>query len=474
MPYTNHLPEIADNESEAEMQKKVFIQTFGCQMNVHDSEQMLALLKQAGYEPTEAPQFADLIILNTCSIREKAAQKAYSQIGRFRSFKRENPKLLIGVAGCLAQQLGKEWMTKVPFIDLVIGTHNIHCLPEMIETAVARRAPVVETCFRDRVRSIGIFAPPAKGSISAFVTVMQGCDNYCAYCVVPYLRGREESRSLKSIQDEIERLADLGVKEVTLLGQNVNSYGRGLAGGADFAALLKAVGRIKGIERIRFTTSHPKDLSDDIIRCFSEVETLCEHIHLPVQSGSDSVLARMNRQYTAADYLKEVDKLREMCSNISITSDIIVGFPGETEEDFKRTLALMDRVRFDSVFSFRYSDRTGTAALNFEDKIDGGIKSERLSIVQDLQKKHTMERNETFEGRIEEVLVEGRSKNSDRDMTGRTRTNHIVNFEGGAGFVGKAVPVRIERAFLHSLRGRLSDQREEVRHDSNESVRLDH
>ncbi len=443
-------------------------------MNVHDSEQMTQLLIQAGYDPAEGPESADLIILNTCSIREKAEQKAYSQLGRFRRLKDENPGLLIGVAGCLAQQLGKEWISQGPFVDLVIGTHNIHCLPQMIEAAMRRKTPVIETCFRDRVRSIGIFAPPAKGAVSAYVTVMQGCDNFCAYCVVPYLRGHEESRSMKSILEEIERLADCGIKEVTLLGQNVNSYGRTSGREPNFSGLLKAVGQIKGIERIRFTTSHPKDLSDGIIRCFAEVGPVCEHIHLPVQSGSDSVLARMNRQYTAAEYLKKVDKLREMCSNISVTSDIIVGFPGETDEDFEKTLDLMERARFDSVFSFNYSDRAGTAASNFENKIESKVKSERLSILQELQKKHTLERNRIFEGIDQDILVEGRSKNTGCDLMGRTRANKIVNFEGGPELIGKTVPVRIEKAFLHSLRGRLSKQREEWRHDSNESVRLDY
>ena len=431
-------------------------------MNVHDSEQMATYLRNAGYISVNAPELADIILINTCSIRHKAEQKAYSQIGRFQKYKQDNSAVLIGVSGCLAQQRGKGLVNKAPYLDIVIGTHNIHLLTQMIEEAAERKTPVIETLFRDRVESIGIFAPPQPGAVSAFVTVMQGCDNFCAYCVVPYVRGREESRELKDIVEEINKLADHGIREVTLLGQNVNAYGKTLHNGVNFSGLLKAIAKIKGIERIRFTTSHPKDLTDDIIKAFAEIGPLCEHIHLPVQSGSDLVLKRMNRHYTAADYLKKVDKLREICSNITITTDIIVGFPGETDSDFKKTIHLMEKVQFDNMFSFNYSDRDGTAAKNFTDKIDPAVKSERLAVVQDLQKKHTLEKNKAVEGAGEEVLVEGQSKNSEHDMTGRTRSNKIVNFEGGNDLVGKIVSVKIERAFLHSLRGRLSKRKEDI------------
>ncbi len=438
------------------MRKKTFyIQTFGCQMNVHDSEQMSVLLEGAGYRPTDQPELADIIIVNTCSIRSKAEQKVNSQIGRFRRLKSERPGLVIGVAGCLAQQRSRVLTERNPFLDLVIGTHNIHLLPRMLERRLGKGAPVVETAFRDHVESIGIFSPPPKGAVSAFVTVMQGCDNYCAYCVVPYLRGREESRDPESVLNEIRKLADYGVKEVTLLGQNVNSYGKSSGNGFGFAKLLQEAGRIRGIERIRFTTSHPRDLTDDIIRCFAEVDALCDHIHLPVQSGSDAILKAMNRGYTSSDYLKKVDKLREMCSNISITSDFIVGFPGEAEDDFRQTLRLMESVRFDGSFSFNYSDREGTAALRFEGKIDEEIKGQRLTILQKLQDRHTLERNKALEGRLQEVLVEGHSKNSVRDLTGRTRCNRIVNFEADPGLIGKTVQIGIEKAYLHSLRGKL-------------------
>lgn len=442
--------------------KHFYIQTFGCQMNVHDSEQMGALLRNSGYTPVDDPEAADIIILNTCRIWYKAEQKAHSRLGRFRKYKENNPDVLIGVAGCLAQQKGSDFRNQSPFLDLVIGTHNIHLLPRMIEEASRRKSPVVETCFRSRVESIGVFAQPAPGSVSAFVTVMQGCDNFCAYCVVPYLRGREESRKLKDILEEIRRLADHGIKEVTLLGQNVNSYGKTIGDGTCFAALLRETGKIKGIERIRFTTSHPKDLTEDIMACYAEVEQLCEHIHLPVQSGSDRILERMNRRYTSADYLKKVDKLREICSNISITSDIIVGFPGETEEDFRKTIDLMETVKFDGVFSFKYSDREGTASVRLDQKIDESIKSRRLHLVQNLQTNHTWEKHKSIVGTLQKVLVEGRSRNSDLDMTGRTRTNKIVNFRGDVDLIGKTVVVGVEKAFLHSLRGKLLEEKEEI------------
>ncbi len=367
---------------------------------------------------------------------------------------------MVGVAGCLAQQWGTGFTEKVPFLDLVIGTHNIHLLPEMIREKDRSGRPVVETSLRECVESIGILTLPGKGVVSAFVTIMQGCNNFCAYCVVPYLRGREESRDIDAIIDEIRYLADNGIREVTLLGQNVNAYGITSGKGRDFAFLLREIGKIKGIDRIRFTTSHPKDLSEDIINSFAEVRQLCEHIHLPVQSGSDTVLRRMNRRYTVADYLKKVDKLRKICSNISVTSDIIVGFPGESDADFQRTLQLMEEVRFDSVFSFNYSDRHGTVASEFDDKIGDEEKSARLVVLQKLQEKHTLERNERLVGGSEEVLVEGHSRNSDHDMTGRTRTNKIVNFAGGIELIGTTVPVKIEKAFLHSLRGKLRRQKE--------------
>jgi len=426
-------------------------------MNVHDSEQLAQLLEGSGYTTTGSAKEADLIIVNTCSIRDKAEQKVYSQLGRYRHLKKGKPGLMLGVCGCVAQQQGERLIGKIPYLDLVFGTHNIHRLPEFISRVANTGRPVVETGFHETVPSIGILALPEKGSVSAFVTIMQGCDNYCAFCVVPYLRGREESRKFHDILAEVRALAVHGVKEVTLLGQNVNSYGKSLGNGHSFSGLLRAIGEIEGIERIRFTTSHPKDLSDDIIACFRDVGALCEFIHLPVQSGSDAVLARMNRRYASADYLDCVRKLREACPGIAISSDIIVGFPGETEQDFQKTLDLMGKVRFDTLFSFQYSERQGTAAVGFDGKVDPDEKRRRLIELQSLQDRHTQEKNDRLVGSTVEVLVEGPSRNTSRDAMGRTRTNKIVNFAGGGNLVGKTVRVRIVEAFLHSLRGEMLD-----------------
>jgi tRNA-2-methylthio-N6-dimethylallyladenosine synthase len=438
--------------------KKLYIQTFGCQMNVQDAEKMAALLEMSGYGTTDDPERADLILLNTCSIREKAAQKIYSQLGRFRGLKERNPGLLIGVGGCLAQQWGDRFFRRAPYVNLVFGTHQIHRLPEMVGDLEQSGGRIVETGFCDRVRSLDIPAQPAAGVVSTFVTIMQGCNNFCAYCVVPHLRGREESRPLPEILCEVERLAGQGIREVALLGQNVNSYGRTLPEGTDFAELIRAIGKVPGIERIRFTTSHPKDLSSRLVACFGEVASLCEHIHLPVQSGSDRVLLRMNRGYTVAAYREKVAFLRRSCPGISISSDVIVGFPGEAEEDFQQTLELMREIRFDSLFSFQYSEREGTAAVGMDRPVCDGVKRERLRTLQTLQGRHTLEKNLAYVGRLEAVLVEGPSRNGCEDMMGRTRGNRIVNFPGTTGLIGKIISVRIVEAFLHSLRGEMEER----------------
>lgn len=435
--------------------KNLYIRTFGCQMNVHDSEQIEELLKEEGYQRTNNEKDADLIIVNTCSIREKAEQKVYSLLGRFRKLKEINPELIIGVGGCVAQQVGAGLIKKAPYIDLVFGTHNIHRLPEMIQYVQKNGNRAVETSFHESVKSLGIQTLPRHGCVSSYVTIMQGCNNFCSFCVVPYLRGREESRDQKDIINEINWLADHGIREVILLGQNVNSYGTTLHNGSNFSSLLKEIGDTTRIERIRFTTSHPKDLSDDLITCFTEVDPLCEHIHLPVQSGSDNILKRMNRHYTSEDYLKKVQKLRGVCPNISITSDIIVGFPGESDNDFQKTIDLMEKVRFDNTFSFKYSVRSGTAAERYGDKIAEDVKSKRLAVVQSLQEKHTLIKNRILEGSVEDILVEGYSKNKRTDVKGRTGTNKIVNFEASGDMIGRRALVKITKAYMHSLRGQL-------------------
>ena len=429
-------------------------------MNVHDSEQIAAMLEREGYEATVQPQKADLIILNTCSIREKAAQKVYSRLGRFKEYKLENPNLVIGVGGCLAQQLGDKFFKKVPCLDLVFGTHQIHNVPELVRNVQKTSRRAADTSFSSvgRLREEHVLS--VHDRTCAYVTIMQGCNNFCAYCVVPYVRGKEESRELSDIVFEVEKLATQGVKEITLLGQNVNSYGQTLRSKTDFAVLLRTMGTIAGIQRIRFTTSHPKDLSPELIRCFEEVNALCEHIHLPVQSGSDQILRSMNRRYTKADYLAKVAALRATCPEISITSDVIVGFPGETDADFEETIDLLKKVRFDNLFSFKYSEREGTAAATYDGKVSERAKGFRLRSLQLLQEQHTLASNQAMIGKVLDVLVESRSKGSAGEVMGRTRTNKIVNFAASSNLIGKTVPVFITHAYQHSLHGNLQNERE--------------
>ena len=432
-----------------------YIHTFGCQMNVQESGQIADILRRDGYLKTKDIRKADVIIVNTCSVREKAEQKAYSLIGRLKDLKKGKPGQIIGIGGCVAQQQGEELLKRLPYVDIVFGTHHVHRVYELINRSKACGRPVVETSFLDGDETINIDSedPPDEGAVSAYVTIMQGCNNFCSFCVVPYLRGREKSRAQENILDEVRRLTAKGIKEVVLLGQNVNSYGRSSRNGASFSGLLQEIGAISGVERIRFTSSHPKDLTDDIIGCFGRIKALCEHIHLPVQSGSDRILSMMNRQYTRNDYIEMVGKLRAAAPGISITSDMIVGYPGETEEDFLDTLNLMETVRFDGLFSFKYSDRGGTLAARQRDKVAEEVKSVRLTRLQSLQDTHTREKNKALEGRIEEVLVDGISKNANHDVTGRTRTNRVVNFRGAAELIGKTVDVRIIKTYRHSLRG---------------------
>ncbi len=438
--------------------KYLYIETFGCQMNVHDSEQMAVLLRDEGYLPTEDSQKADLILINTCSIREKAEQKAFSELGRLLKLKEKKPELIIGFAGCLAQHLGAKVHSRVKNVDLVFGTHNIHRLPEMLSVLHKQKKQITETSFYPDIHSLKIFAPPSGDSLCSFVSIMQGCDNYCAYCVVPYLRGPEMSRQPEDIIEEIQKLTRHGVKEVTLLGQNVNSYGKKLKDGSNFVDLIKKINEINGIERIRFTTSHPKDLSEDLIECFASVPKLCGHIHLPVQSGSDRILKLMNRGYTVEEYMKKVHRLRAAHPQISITSDVIVGFPGESVKDYEETIDMMEKIRFDSVFSFKYSERKGTAARTLPDKVPEAEKRNRLRELQALQDRHTQEKNSALEGSIQEVLVEGRSRNSVQDMMGRARSWKIVNFKGCPELIGQRVNVEITRGYLHSLRGKMIDR----------------
>jgi tRNA-2-methylthio-N6-dimethylallyladenosine synthase len=437
------------------MHKRVYIETYGCQMNEHDSERMLRLLEGFHYTETKEASQADLILINTCSVREKPEHKVYSALGRFKKLK-ERKGTVIGVAGCVAQQEGERMLDRVPYLDLVIGTHAIPMLAQLIERIEVSGRRVCETRF-DRsgeyLRTTLPVKPLAK--VKSYVTIMQGCDHFCSFCIVPYVRGGERSRPSRQILEEIRCLAEGGVREVFLLGQNVNGYGKGLEGEVDFPSLLKRINEIEGIERIRFTTSHPADLSDALIQNFSELEKLCEHIHLPFQSGSDRVLKAMHRGYTKESYLERIEYLKEGCCSISITADVIVGFPGEEEQDFKETLDLMEKVKFDDLFSFKYSPRKGTRAAQLPNQVEEKVKQERLSILQKIQREITFEKNQALEGQVEEVLVEGVSKQSDRDVTGRTRSNKIVNFPGDMTLAGQLVSVKILKAYPHSLRGEL-------------------
>jgi len=422
-------------------------------MNVYDSERIMGLLQGCGYELAPDVAAADIILLNTCSIREKPEHKLYSILGRLKEYKDANPALILGVGGCVAQQEGEKLFEKAPHLDLVFGTHSIDSLPGLIKQVETKREKVCRTGLREEGYSDEGVCCAASPGVSAYVSIIRGCNNFCSYCVVPYVRGREKSRPQEDIIQEIQQLCRRGVREVTLLGQNVNSYGSDNGRTGSFPRLLEAVNEVTGIERIRFITSHPKDLGDDLIRCFSALDKLCPHIHLPFQSGSNKILRLMNRGYTREEYLAKVEGLRRACPPIAITSDVIVGFPGETDEDFEQTLALMEAVRFDDLFSFNYSDRPMTAALRFEGKISAEVKAERFSLLQDLQNEHSLIRNRTLLNTEEEVLVEGMSKKDGRRITGKTRSNKTVIAEGREELAGRLVSVRIRSVTAHTLSG---------------------
>ena len=436
--------------------KYVYLQTFGCQMNVHDSEKMLSILADHDYRPTKDIDQADIILFNTCSVRAKPEHKVYSALGRLGKLKEKKRHLIIGVGGCVAQQEGKRLLDRVGHLDLIFGTHSLHRLPELIHDVRASRRPVCAVEFCDHVESLDIFPMPSNGGkLKSYVTIMQGCDNFCSFCIVPYVRGREKSRPSESIIGEIEALSERGVREVTLLGQNVNSYGKNLPSTLTFPQLLAHINQIEGIRRIRFTTSHPRDISEELVGAFGTLEKLCKHIHLPFQSGSDRILERMNRGYTRKQYMEKGEQLRKVCPHIGITADVMVGFPGEDEGDFHETLDLIQRVQFDNLFSFKYSPRKGTEAAHFPGQIDELTRSRRLRVLQDLQREITLKKNRTLTGRCEEVLVEGASKGSKEEMTGRTSSNKVVNFKGGPELIGQLVKVRIEEGCANSLRGKI-------------------
>lgn len=436
------------------LDKLLYIETYGCQMNVNDSERIVTMLADLGYAPTNDPASSDMILLNTCSVRGGAEEKIYRRLANLRIYKRDGKKQIIAVGGCVAQQEGEELLRKLPYLDLVIGTHNLHLLPEMVRSAEQgeRRS---ETAFIDNDQRLDLF-PTIKGEsrLSRFVTVMQGCDNFCSYCIVPYVRGREISRRSADILAEVRQLADEGVREVILLGQNVNSYGLKGEGEPTFPELIRQVAETPGIDRIRFTTSHPKDMSDQLIACFGDVPELSGQIHLPAQSGSDAVLKRMGRGYTRDSYLDKVRKLKALRPDIVFTGDIIVGFPGESEEDFEQTLSLMEEVRYIDLFSFVYSPRPGTKAAEFADDLPRSVKMARLDRLMELQRRHTGEICAPYVGSLMTVLVEGEGKLSGQ-VSGKSDIGRIVNFKGDRSLIGSFADVRIIKAYPNSFLGEL-------------------
>ena len=415
-------------------------------MNVHDSEKILGVLEPEGFLQTDNPRSADLIIFNTCSIRQKAEQKFYSELGRIKSYKKLNPRLKIAVAGCIAQQEGKNIFKRAPHVDFVFGPQNIRALKHFVADGYVPVA-IEENPL------IAIEDLPARRSagISAWVTIMYGCNNFCSYCVVPYTRGRERSRPSEHIVAEVSKIAEEGFREITLIGQNVNSY----ESDVDFPGLLRKLDRVGGIERIRFVTSHPKDLSTALINAIKELPKICEHIHLPLQSGSTAILKMMSRRYSFEDYIEKVAALRAKIPDISITSDIIAGFPGETDEDHRLTLKALREIEFDGIFAFKFSPRPGTKAAKMQGNLTEEMKSERLYEILVLQDTITEKKNNALVGAIQEVLIEGPSENGNGNLTGRTRTNKIVDIWADDIIKGALVDVEIIKGRRHSLEGKL-------------------
>lgn len=430
------------------MDKKLKILTYGCQMNVADSERMAGLLKKIGYTLTDDANAADLILINTCCVRATAEDKVLGQIGRFKSLKREKPSLILGVAGCMAQKEGANLIKRAPHVDFVLGTGQSSEVARVVQSLERERNHFVDTSNVSGEIPNEVF-PLRGGQVSTFVPIMYGCNNFCTYCIVPYVRGRERSRKPEEIFAEVKQAVAEGFKEITLLGQNVNSY----SGGMTFAELLSAVDKIAGVERLRFMTSHPKDLSDDLIAAIANGKNICEHIHLPVQYGSDKILRRMNRVYTVEKYLRLVEKIRAAIPNVSLTTDLIVGFPGETDEDFSETLDFIKAVQFDAAFTFIYSKRSGTPAAIFENQIDDATKHRRLEELMKVQNEISLSKNRALENSVVEVLVEGASKTDEKIFTGRTRSNKLVLFEHASELAGQFVNVKITQAQTWLLKG---------------------
>ncbi len=439
------------------MTQKLYIQTNGCQMNEYDSDKMRdVLIASHGMEITENPEEADVLLLNTCSIRERAQEKVFSALGRWRKLKKKRPNMIIGVGGCVASQEGAAIQKRAPYVDIVFGPQTLHRLPELLNQARSGEQHVVDISFPEIEKFDSLPEPRAEGA-KAFVSVMEGCSKYCSFCVVPYTRGEEISRPLLDVLAEITALASQGVREINLLGQNVNAYRGEMEDGeiANFALLLHYVAAIEGIDRIRFTTSHPIEFTDDIVEAFAQIPQLVNHLHLPVQSGSDHVLAMMKRGHTRADYLETMNKIKAVRPGISLSSDFIVGFPGETDQDFEDTMALIEEVGFDLSYSFLYSARPGTPAAELVDDIDEEVTKSRLARLKQRIEEMTMAISEAMVGTVQSILVEGISKKSQLHITGRTENNRVVNFIGHPRLAGQFVDVLITEALPNSLRGKM-------------------
>lgn len=448
------------DRTQARMAGKLYIKTFGCQMNEYDSDKMADVLAEShGLERAEAPEDADVLLLNTCSVREKAQEKVFSQLGRWKEWKAVRPELVIGVGGCVASQEGDAILARAPYVDVVFGPQTLHRLPDLLARAHSTRRPQIDISFPEIEKFDRLPAPSADGP-TAFVSIMEGCSKYCTFCVVPYTRGEEVSRPFDDVIAEVAQLAEQGVREITLLGQNVNAY-RGLMPAlhgdepevCDLALLIEYIAAIDGIDRIRFTTSHPVEFSDSLIRVYGEVPELVSHLHLPVQSGSDRILAMMKRGHTAAQYIERIRRLRAVRPDVSVSSDFIIGFPSETGQDFEATMNLIAAVGFDQSFSFAYSERPGTPAANLADRVSPEEKKRRLTVLQDRINLNARAISQSMLGSVQKVLVERPSKKNVNQMSGRTENNRWVNFDAPPEVIGQIVDVRITEALPNSLRG---------------------
>jgi tRNA-2-methylthio-N6-dimethylallyladenosine synthase len=441
------------------MTQKLYIQTNGCQMNEYDSDKMRDVLQAShGFEITDDPKLADVLLLNTCSIREKAEEKVFSALGRWRKIKDKRPDIIIGVGGCVASQEGAAIQKRAPYVDMVFGPQTLHRLPQLLNEVRSQHKPVVDISFPEIEKFDNLPEAKADG-VKAFVSVMEGCSKYCTYCVVPYTRGEEISRPLEDVLAEIRVLAKQGVREINLLGQNVNAYRGEMADGeiADFSLLLHAVAAIEGIDRLRFTTSHPMEFTDELIEAFAEIPQLVNHLHLPVQSGSNAILKAMKRGHVIDDYKEIIRKLREVRPDICLSSDFIIGFPGETEVEFEETMQFIDEMNFDLSFSFIYSARPGTPAAEFEDNVPLDVKKERLERFQNRINEMANAIAEKMIGTTQTILVEGQSKKNPLQMQGRTENNRVVNFIGHPRLTGQFVDIVITESLTNSLRGRMID-----------------